>query len=81
MEITLTVPDELAREAERLGMSVEQYAEGLLSRGAAIETRSSTDQESLNRAIEDMRSFGKRHGLTLGPDLTIKDLINEGRKR
>jgi len=32
------------------------------------------------QALERLRSFGKSHGLSLGQDLTIKDLINEGRR-
>lgn len=31
-------------------------------------------------AIERLRHFGARHGLSLGPGLTVKDLINEGRR-
>jgi Arc/MetJ-type ribon-helix-helix transcriptional regulator len=32
------------------------------------------------QAIERLRRFGKHHGLSLGPELTVKDLINEGRR-
>ena len=31
-------------------------------------------------AIERLRNFGARHGLSLGPGVTVKDLINEGRR-
>ena len=32
------------------------------------------------QAIERLRRFGKTHGLSLGEGLTVKDLINEGRR-
>jgi len=32
------------------------------------------------QAIERIGRFGKQHGLTLGAGLTVKDLINEGRR-
>ena len=32
------------------------------------------------RAHEDWIAYRKAHHITLGPDLTIKDLINEGRR-
>ena len=32
------------------------------------------------QAIERLRTFGQRHGLSLGKDLTVKELINEGRR-
>ncbi len=31
-------------------------------------------------AVQDMMNFADKHGLSLGNDLTIRDLINEGRK-
>lgn len=32
------------------------------------------------QAIERLLRFGKKNGLSLGPGLTVKDLINEGRR-
>ena len=32
------------------------------------------------QAIDRLRQFGARHGLSLGPGLTVKDLIDEGRR-
>lgn len=31
-------------------------------------------------AAERLRDFGRQHGLSLGCGLTVKDLINEGRR-
>jgi prevent-host-death family protein len=34
----------------------------------------------VRKAIEEMKRFQKEHGPTLGPDLTIRDLMEEGRR-
>jgi len=76
MQITVTVPDEFAREAAARGLSVEEYAL------RAIREHSKGPQPATEaEAGEDLRTFGQRHGLTLGPDLKIRDLIREGRRR
>jgi hypothetical protein len=33
-----------------------------------------------DQAIQRLTGFGKRHGLSLGDDLTITDLIDAGRR-
>ena len=81
MQITVTVPDELAAEAAARGLSVEEYGQELLMRAAAMEVRLTEDPEVRRRAIDNMLRFAKEHNLALGEDLSIKDLINEGRKR
>ena len=80
MQITVTVPDELVREAEARGLSVEAYTEEVLARIARTEAFQHDDPEARRKAVENMLGFAKKHGLKLGPGLTIKDLINEGRK-
>jgi len=80
MQITVTVPDELVREAEARGLSVEAYAEEVLARIARTEAFRHDDPEARRKAVENMRRFDSEHGFTLGEGLTIKDLINEGRK-
>nr|ABC39608.1 Phd [uncultured bacterium] len=44
----------------------------------ASSTRNSDRQREIRQAIEDIKEL--RKGLTLGPDLTIRDLIEEGRR-
>ncbi len=34
----------------------------------------------VTKAVEEMKRFQKEHGPTLGPGLTIRDLIEEGRR-
>lgn len=80
MQITVTVPDELVREAEARGLSVEAYAEEVLARIAGAEVHRHDDPEARRKTVENMRRFASEHGFTLVEGLTIKDLINEGRK-
>jgi prevent-host-death family protein len=37
-------------------------------------------REQRRKSINDWIAYRKEHNITLGPDLTIKQLINEGRK-
>jgi prevent-host-death family protein len=37
-------------------------------------------QTDVRAAVEEMKRFQKEHGPTLGPGLTIRDLIQEGRR-
>lgn len=80
MQVTVTVPDEVAIEAEERGLSVEAYLETLIARAVAETHQVADDPEARRKAVDRMRSFADEYGFTLGPDLTIKDLINEGRK-
>ncbi len=77
MQITVTVPDEFARQAAERGLTAEEYAERVLSMGIGSPHAPSADQAP---SPADLRTFGQRHGLRLGPGLTIKDLIDEGRR-
>jgi prevent-host-death family protein len=40
----------------------------------------SVKQTDVRAAVEEMKRFQKEHGPTLGPGLTIRDLIQEGRR-
>ncbi len=39
-----------------------------------------SEKPDVRKVIEEMRQFQKEHAPTLGPDLTIRDLIEEGRR-
>src|SRR3954453_17723548 len=39
-----------------------------------------TTKPDVKKAIEEMKRFQKEHGPTLGPGLTIRELIEEGRR-
>src|SRR3954452_4862565 len=38
------------------------------------------EMPDVRRAIDEMKRFQEQNGPTLGPDLTIRDLIDEGRR-
>src|SRR3954449_2613358 len=39
-----------------------------------------TAKPDVKKAVEEMKRFRQEHGPTLGPGLTIRDLIEEGRR-
>jgi predicted transcriptional regulator len=67
--VTRFLDEEDARfyEAVKLG-------EAALARGEFL------THEQAGERLERLRTFGKRHALSLGDDLTLKDLIGEGRR-
>ena len=83
MELSLTPEQErLINEALRSGQyrdTTEVLDDALhaLEKKLRPETISDVDRD---QAIERLRNFGERHGLSLGKGLTVKALINEGRR-
>jgi hypothetical protein len=76
MELTIHVPDEFKLQAEAHGLAPETYAEKMLRDGLAI-TRPIPSLASIRTAVEELREF--RKGKTLN-GLSVKDLVNDGRK-
>ena len=82
MTIAVTVPDELAEQAQAAGVSIESYIERLLQQQTKRRenpkwVRLGPGLRTPAEAVADIREL--RKGVTLG-GLKIKDLINEGRK-
>ncbi len=83
MTLQLDWPQEaverVKREAEKRGLTVDAY---LLQAALPEEKDVATDSEARRRrrekAVADIREL--RKGNILGPDLTIRDLIEEGRR-
>lgn len=77
--VTVTLEEDVAQwariEAARLDTSVSRLL------GALLKERMGqlAEKDSISDAAERLANFGKRHKLSLG-GLTIKDLINEGRR-
>jgi hypothetical protein len=77
------VQAELARQAAAHGSAIEAYAAGLLEKAAHIppapgEPKSSPPAKDVIEAIEQLKSFGTIHGLSLG-GMTIRELRHEAR--
>lgn len=74
MQITVTVPDEFAREAAARGLTVEALAEERLSGLSAAPTLTNDE------AVDAMLSFAGKYGLKLREGERIADLIREARR-
>ena len=76
------VVDRLTKEARRKGLSLDNYLlQTILQKKASNDTRLSDEaakrlaREEAGRSIRELR-----RGNVLGSDLTIRDLIEEGRR-
>ena len=76
MQITVTVPDEFARQAEARGVPVEAFAEQVLAGVAGTTPPIGPGPE----AVDAMLGFAAAHGLKLREGERITDLIREARK-
>lgn len=72
----------LTEEARQRGLSLDKYLlETVLERKAANGTSVAGDAEKRGAREEAGRSIRElRKGNTLGPELTVRDLIEEGRR-
>jgi hypothetical protein len=78
-------PDVVARlteEARQKGLSLDAYLLQTILQQKAPNGESLTDEGEKRRRREEAaaRIRELRKGVTLGPGLTIRDLINEGRR-
>jgi hypothetical protein len=83
MQILLEVPDELAAEAQSRGVSLESYVKEIVETArkpkAEIQwNRFGPGPYTPQEAGRNIRELSKR--ITLGGDVTLKKLIDEGRK-
>jgi hypothetical protein len=83
MQITVDVSEKVAAKAEADGVSVETFVKTVAEKAAEPEQRVTwvripPGPYTHEEAGRNIRELSK--GLTLGEGLTIKDLINEGRK-
>jgi hypothetical protein len=79
MTIQITRPELEALIKERLRTGEYDSAEELILEALrASGAKGETDDEGRTRAIEELRTFGKDHGLSLG-GMTIRELRDEAR--
>ena len=85
MTVHLEWPDDLVarltEEARKKGLSLDAYLLQTVLHEIVNETSASNDaqrRQARQRAAARIRETRKE--VTLGPDLTIRDLINEGRR-
>ena len=86
MTLTLELPPEieagLNAQARAKGLSLDVYVTTLLRNQALGRLQEAAEKEAERKqrqaAADRIRKL--REGVTLGPDLSIRDLINEGRR-
>jgi len=86
MQITVTIPDELAAQAQARGLDLDSYLPELLAEDLAAEGSvrltppfDEGDEAATRRNAAVDRIVALRQGNVLG-GLKIKDLVEEGRK-
>lgn len=83
MNVSLTPEQErLISEALRSGFyrdTTEVLDDALHTLEAKHRSQAVSESER-HQAIERLRTFGQREGLTLGEGITVQDLITEGRR-
>lgn len=85
LEMDKALEDNLAAQAGARGLRPEELAiEFLRTSLHSSESASSSEKEvhqaQRDAAIDVLKNFGRDHGFTLGTNLTVKDLIDEGRR-
>lgn len=76
MEITVTIPDELAAQIQARGFALEKYVRDVM-REKLSQEQAVTEQR--RKAVEAMLQFARRHGFTTGGQ-GLKSMVHEGRK-
>jgi post-segregation antitoxin (ccd killing protein) len=76
MQVTVTIPDELAAEVQARGLALDTYVRELVEEKL---TRERTDESRRRNAVEAMLQFGQKHGAKLG-GLDLKGMVHEGHK-
>jgi hypothetical protein len=80
LDITPEVQAELARQATAQGRALEAVAASLLEKAACVPAGSEPERtpQAVVEACERLKTFGKRHGLSLG-GITLRELRYEAR--
>lgn len=76
IDITPELQAELIRQASAHGMALDLYAATLLEEAAHVPA--APKYHTRKEAIEQLKTFGKTHGLSLG-GVTLKELRQEAR--
>jgi len=75
MQVLVNIPDELVAQVEARGFVLETCLRELMEERLFQEPI----REERWQAVEAMRGFAKKHGLTLG-GLDLKSMVHEGHK-
>ena len=83
MQITIDVSEKVAAQAEANGLSVKKFAEQVVEDAAGDKPRFEWDSFGPGpyrpqEAVRNIRELSRR--LTLGGEVTLKELIHEGHR-
>ncbi len=78
VELGKDLEKRLEAAARQEGLTIEEFLRRRLDVDLATRDEQQRDRDH-QEAIESLRTFADQYGTSLGPGLTIKDLINEGR--
>jgi hypothetical protein len=76
MQVTVTIPDELAAQVQARGFILETYLRDLMEERFS---REPVQNGQRREAVEAMLHFAETHGTTLG-GLDLKSMVHEGHK-
>ena len=88
MQITVTIPDDLAAQAQARGLVLDSYLPELLAENLASEAQAavptlSKDEDRMaarrNAAVDAMLGFAEKYGITTGGQ-DLKSMVHEGHK-
>ena len=76
MQITITIPDELAAQLQASGFDFDAYVAELVK---ANPPKAPKSPEQRRQAVEAMMQFAEKHRITTGGQ-DIKSMVHEGHK-
>ncbi len=76
MQVTITIPDELAAQVQARGLELDTYISNLMAEDLSLQP---ADQGKRRRAVEATLRFADEHGFTSGGQ-NLKSIIHEGHK-
>ncbi len=83
MQITVTIPDELAAQAQARGLALDRRLPELLAEDLAAEAKNQRAGDEViarrHAAVEAMLGFAEKHGFTTGGQ-DLKSMVHEGHK-
>ncbi len=85
MQITVTIPDGLAAEAQSRGMTVESYVEGLIAQQLSMLQRQplphELSAEQFEAALDELTRYSQKIPSVLDSALSSRALLLEGLSR
>lgn len=79
-EVKTKLAEYLRRVEQGESFTITRHGKAIATLGPQSGAHAHPRREKAQKAIEEWIAYRKKHNITLGDDITIKDLINEGRR-